>query len=230
MSKSLKPKVKELVVFMIRSPSSCHDCKCDLHPGSFLYKNGAQVFCLTCADMDHLEFLPSGDAAVTRRSRKYSYLSAVVVQWAHTRKRYERQGILVEASAIEKAEKECLSDQAYREIRRKKDEICREKMDQKYVMTFSENIRKLYPNAPKAIENQIAEHACEKYSGRVGRAAAAKELKAEMIHRAVQAHVRHCYTNYDDLLMQGFERFEARQTVRDKMQEILSKWEGEKEL
>ena len=35
-----------------------------------------------CADLGHLEFLPSGDAALTRRATKASRLSAVVVRWS----------------------------------------------------------------------------------------------------------------------------------------------------
>jgi hypothetical protein len=37
---------------------------------------------LTCADMDHLVFLPAGGAALTRRAKKASTLSAVVVRLA----------------------------------------------------------------------------------------------------------------------------------------------------
>src|ERR1700738_424196 len=74
------------------------------------------ALCLACADLDHLEFLPSGDAAVTRRASKHSKLKAVVLQWSRTRHRYERQGILAETEAIEKAETECLAD-ADRRIR-----------------------------------------------------------------------------------------------------------------
>lgn len=35
--------------------------------------------CLGCADVDHLEFLPSGDAAVTRRTSKHSHLDSYAV-------------------------------------------------------------------------------------------------------------------------------------------------------
>ena len=59
-----------------------------------------EPLCLTCADLDHLVFLPAGGGAVTRRARKASRLSAVVVQWSRTRKRYERRGILVEEPAL----------------------------------------------------------------------------------------------------------------------------------
>jgi hypothetical protein len=65
---------------------------------------------MACADMDHLVFLPSGDAALTRRAKTNSRLSAVVVRFSRARKRYERQGILVEEDALERAEQECLAD------------------------------------------------------------------------------------------------------------------------
>ena len=67
--------------------------------------------CLACADLDHLVFLPAGDAALTRRAKKASGLSAVVVRWSRTRKRYERQGLLVEEPALEQAEQQCLADE-----------------------------------------------------------------------------------------------------------------------
>ncbi|MGH8906024.1 MAG: hypothetical protein ACRD0K_05830 [Egibacteraceae bacterium] len=51
--------------------------------------------CLRCAGLDHLVYLPSGDATLTRRAHQASDLSAVVVRFARPRKRYERQGLLV---------------------------------------------------------------------------------------------------------------------------------------
>jgi len=109
------------------------------------------AFCLNCADLDHLVFLPSGDAAITRRSRKYSGLSAVVVKWSRARKRYE-------------------------------------------------------------------------YSGRVGRSAAAKALDEEAVRLAVTAHVRHAETNYDELLLKGIERRDAREMVYPEVSRILDRW------
>lgn len=60
--------------------------------------------CPECADLDHLQFLPSGNAALTRRAHRASELSAVVVRFSRTRKRYERQGLLVESAALSAAE------------------------------------------------------------------------------------------------------------------------------
>ena len=50
------------------------------------------------ADLDHLIFLPSGDAAVSQRARKQSTLAAIVLKWSRNRRRYERQGLLVKYS------------------------------------------------------------------------------------------------------------------------------------
>jgi hypothetical protein len=74
--------------------------------------------CLCCADLDHLVFLGAGDVALTRRARKHSRLSAVVVRFSRTRGRYERQGVLVEEPALEQAEAECLADEQVRARRR----------------------------------------------------------------------------------------------------------------
>jgi len=60
---------------------------------------GPGPLCLGCADLDHLVFLAAGDAALTRRAKKASALSAVVVRFIRARKRYERQGILVDEPA-----------------------------------------------------------------------------------------------------------------------------------
>ncbi len=73
----------------------------------------------------------------------------------------------------------------------------------------------------------IAERACEKYSGRVGRSAAAKQFEAEAIDLAVRAHVRHVHTEYDELLASGYFRDEARAAVASRVEEILDGWRSE---
>lgn len=95
---------------MGRRPYTCAGCGGEQKRGSWLHMQDTGRLCLGCADLDHLEFLPRGDAALTRRAKKYSGLSAVVVHWARVRKRYERQGLLVEHAALEQAETECLVD------------------------------------------------------------------------------------------------------------------------
>jgi hypothetical protein len=72
---------------------------------------------------------------------------------------------------------------------------------------------------------QIAEHACRKYTGRVGRAAAAKEFSPEAIRLAVIAHIRHAHTDYDELLARYGDRSTARERIWGKVSAILDKWQ-----
>jgi len=215
----------DLKVFISHRESTCDECGDQLGKGAWITLAGEKgALCLSCADMDHLVFLPAGDVALTRRSRKYSTLSAVVLKWSRARKRYERQGLLVEEEALVQAENECLSDAEAREEKRKRNAIRREELDREYVARFAERVRELYPNCPKGREKQIAEHACLKYSGRVGRSASAKRLDEEMVRLAVVAHIRHRETKYDELLFMGYDRYEARQDVEDSVWQILEKW------
>ena len=176
---------------------------------------------------DHLEFLPSGDAALTVRARKYSGRSAVVLKWSRARKRYERQGLLVEAAALERAEQECLDDAEVRERRRLREAEKRQAIDSEYVGEFARRVRDLFPRCPSGRDISIAEHACLKHSGRVGRSAAAKELDECAIRLAVAAHVRHTLTEYDKLLARGHERHDAREAVRSEIERHMIQWEAQ---
>jgi hypothetical protein len=77
-----------LVVIQPVGDWACAECG---GTGDLLRMDDAGPLCLACADLDHLVFLPAGDAALTRRTTKASSLSAVVVRWSRARKRYERQ-------------------------------------------------------------------------------------------------------------------------------------------
>ena len=69
-------------------------------------KDNDKPYCMKCSPYAELVFLPAGDALLTRRAKKYSASSAVVVKFSRARKRYERQGILVTEEALQKAEGE----------------------------------------------------------------------------------------------------------------------------
>jgi hypothetical protein len=213
-----------IVVFSIIKDSACSECGAELWKGSFLRIENEKPLCLGCADLDHLVFLASGDTALTRRSRKYSALSVVVVRFSRTRRRYERQGVLVEPQALERAEKECLNDEAQRRLARERASHLRDRVDSQYLAQFSERIRLQYPGCPRREAEAIATHACEKYSGRVGRSSAAKALDAEAIDLAVTAHVRHTHTDYDRLLSQGCDRMEARSAIAAKVAQVMERW------
>jgi len=127
---------KNLVVFDILRESKCADCGKELLGGDFLFMEGERPLCLTCADLDHLVYLPRGDTALTRRARKHSALSAVVVRFSRARKRRERQGALVEESALEQAGAECSADAEQRSVRRERADIYRDKQDQVLAMQW----------------------------------------------------------------------------------------------
>jgi hypothetical protein len=216
----------DLAVFITVSASSCSECGEDLGRRAWItLVEGKGALCLACADLDHLLFLPAGDAALTRRSRKYSTLVAVVLRWSRARKRYERQGLLVEAEALERAEQECLADEEVRARRRERAAVRRAELDRQYVDQFAGRVRELYPRCPPGREVAIAEHACLKYSGRVGRSAAAKAFDEEAILLAVVAHIRHTETPYDTLLARGHERWEARAEVEGAVARVLARWQ-----
>ena len=222
-----KTKPNELTVFITSRASKCDECDENLGKGAWITLQGSdkKAACLSCADLDHLVFLPSGDMALTRRSRKYSKLAAVVVKWSRARKRYERQGLLVENEAIEQAEIECKADTQQRELRRALAAVRRAELDEEYIDRFAIRVRELYPACPAGREKVVAEHACRKYSGRVGRSAAAKELDENAVRLAVTAHIRHQETDYDELLFEGLDRSQARERVRGLVAGVLERWQ-----
>lgn len=215
----------DLKVFISSRDSRCDERGEDLGPGAWITLAGeGRALCLTCADLDHLVFLPAGDTALTRRARKNSGLTAMVLKWSRARKRYERQGLLVEDEALERAEQECAADAATREARRASAAARRAELDDQYVARFAVRVREFYTLCPRGREKLIAEHACRKYSGRVGRSSAAKALDESAVRLAVVAHVRHTETNYDELLVSGCDRQEARARVDDQLSTVLRAW------
>jgi hypothetical protein len=219
-------KTDDLKVFITTRSASCEECGAELGRRAWITMAGEKgCLCLSCADLDHLVFLPAGSAALTRRSRKHSALAAVVLRWSRARKRYERQGLLVEVEALEKAEAECLADSEARARRRERAAERRAVLDQEYIERFAKRVRELYPSCPAGVETTIAEHACLKYSGRVGRSAAARALDTEAVELAVVAHIRHRRTPYDHLLAAGYDRYDARAEVRSSVHAVLAEWQ-----
>jgi len=212
-------------VFISNRESKCDDCGEELGRKAWItLEREKGALCLSCADLDELVFLPTGDAALTRRARKHSALSAVVLKFSRARRRYERQGLLVEESALQQAETECLADIEIRARRAERERIRREDFDQQYIQAFANRVRELFPHSPKGREQEIAEHACRKYSGRVGRSAAAKSFDEEAVRLAVLAHIRHRETDYDQLLGKGWPRHESRSHVRALVDQISDSW------
>ncbi len=221
---SPRGKPNDIVVFWILRDSVCGECGTELAKGRSLRMEGDQPLCLRCADLDHLVFLQRGNTALTRRASKHSTLRAVVVRFSRTRKRYERQGVLVGEAALARAEQECLADAEARAAARERAAERRGQLDAQYVDAFARRIGDQYPGCPSRERQAIAEHACRKHSGRVGRSAAAKQFDETAIQLAVRAHIRHCHTSYDELLAHAIDRGEARATVAAAVEDVLTQW------
>lgn len=221
------PGTEEIKVFITTRASTCDECKEDLGRKAWITLNRDKgALCLSCADLDQLDFLPRGDAALTRRARKHSVLSAVVLKWSTARKHYERQGLLVEEKALDQAESECLADSEARARRKEREQERRAEQDHEYIQSFAKRVRELFPHSPPNREREIAEHACRKYTGRIGRSAAAKTFHEDAIRLAVLAHIRHRETNYDTLLNKGLHRSEARSEISAQVNTIRDLWES----
>jgi hypothetical protein len=214
-------KPPDLVVIVATRDWSCASCG---GSGDFLIMDDAGPLCLSCADLDHLVFLPSGDAALTRRARKASTLSAVVVQWSKSRHRYERQGLLVSEEGLRQAEEQCLGDEDARLRRRERDAERRAGEDVEFQARMAQEIARLFPGCPPDRATSIAQHAGLRGSGRVGRSAAGRALDPEAVRRAVVASVRHEDTRYDELLMSGTARQDARDQAGPDIERVLTAW------
>lgn len=220
-----KPGQFDRKVFISHRDSVCDECGERLGTHAWITLAGERgALCLACADLDHLVFLPSGEAALTRRARKHSVLAALVLKWSSARKRYERQGLLVQEEALRRAEEECLADAEIRIRRQERAAAGRRELDRVYIEEFSHRIGEVFPSCPRKRARDVAEHACQKYSGRVGRSSAARRFDEEAIRLAVGAHIRHTETNYDELLARGFDRHEARARVRASVDQLLDAW------
>jgi hypothetical protein len=92
-----------VVISPLKADWTCHRCG---RSGNFLMTEAAGAACLGCAGLGDLDYLPAGDALLTRRAKAKSTKYAVVVRFSRSRGRYERQGLLVEPRALAEAERE----------------------------------------------------------------------------------------------------------------------------
>ncbi len=97
-------RVPELVVIApLNKEWRCHRCG---GTWDLLMMENAGPACLRCVGLEDLEYLPAGNAQLTRRAKAGSPRHAVVVRFSRSRKRYERQGLLVEPRALQEAQGE----------------------------------------------------------------------------------------------------------------------------
>ncbi|MEV7615453.1 DUF2293 domain-containing protein [Streptomyces sp. NPDC089799] len=211
-----------LVVF--ESLKQIHCAECRRGPLPHLLRASGVPRCLYCARLGHLVYLPRGDAALTRRARLGSSQSAVVVRFNKRRRRYERQGLLVEPAALAHAERTCRADAEVRARQRDRARRRRAAEDVRFTAAFAAEILRLFPGCPADRALAIATHASVRGSGRVGRTAAGRALDEPAVSVAVRAAVRHDDTEYDQLLLAGVPRFRARARLAPRIDAILDAW------
>jgi hypothetical protein len=92
-----------VVVQPLNREWTCHRCG---STGDLLMMENPGPACLGCVGLGNLEFLPAGDALLSRRVKAKSTRCAVVVRFSRSRRRYERQGLLVEPLALADVQRE----------------------------------------------------------------------------------------------------------------------------
>jgi hypothetical protein len=138
-------KAKDLVVFDIVRQSKCAECGKELLGGDFLFMESARPLCLTCADLDHLVYLPRGDTALTRNvpgstARSLPWWFALAGLASDTK----RQECWLKNRRSKQAEAECSADAEQRSVRRERAEIYRDKQDQVLAVRMAESIRQMF--------------------------------------------------------------------------------------
>jgi hypothetical protein len=208
-----------------RTGERCAGCAAEVFTGDFVQiTRETGIRCAQCAGLADLAYLPAGDPALTRRAVAHSSRAVTVVKFSRARRRHERQGMLVEEAALQRAQEECAADAIRRETTRARRRPREERAEQEYLARFTERVLEVFPGCPRAEAEAIAQRACAKSSGRVGRSAAAKAFAGEAVMLAVRAHIRHHYTRYEDFLARGLEPFEARPLVGAQIEVQVAKW------
>lgn len=100
----------------------------------------------------------------------------------------------------------------------------RQRHHQQEVAAAASAIRERFPSLPNGLEQTIAKHAWQIGSGRVGRS----RMADDPIYDAVIAHARHQFTNYEQLLQQGWDREDARQKINARLTKLIAQWQTEK--
>ncbi|KAJ6031669.1 hypothetical protein N7540_002401 [Penicillium herquei] len=164
-------------------------------------------------------FVPKGNVYITRHCRTITKESNRVVYLIYDKTGKRTRGIRVPEEVHAKV---CDMETSTAKTRADATEA----RDVKVISRGRDLLREEYPFMPAESLEVILNHAFLKGSGRVGRTSMrSDERKAEL---AVEAHIRHTHTPYDELLNGGMERDKARKTVWPTIQRIKKTWEDGK--
>ena len=94
--------------------------------------------------------------------------------------------------------------------------------DARALASAAATVRRLYPRMPREQQQAVLDHGFKKGSRRVGRTGLLDG--EEKVRLAVRAHVRHVWTDYDELMRAGVGREKARGLVAEPMEEVIREW------
>lgn len=108
---------KNEIVYELSRSARCFNCDQKLNAGELVRIQQGQaseysderekeVRCLSCAGLSQMATVSSGNAKLTKLSKKYSKTCFVIMKWSDLWKTYERRGILAESQAVDKAKQE----------------------------------------------------------------------------------------------------------------------------
>ncbi|KAI2622081.1 hypothetical protein GGS21DRAFT_535041 [Xylaria nigripes] len=160
------------------------------------------------------KFVPKGNPYMTRNCRQQTQQAHQVV-YAVVDSKKKQIGIRVPRTIYATVLKSETETRTERQQAVRKRDRCTEKC-------FSEAVLAKFPRIPRERLPTIIDHATEKRKGRVGRTG--KIEMDDKVHLAVQAHIRHHDTNYEELLEIGVNRQEARAMISQRVREKLKEW------
>lgn len=149
------------------------------------------------------EFLPRGDAFITRQVKKGPHWT-LMGRFNKGGRYTPVLGVYAPAEAIATARASAKQTEEKRAPAREKSRARRDKAEEQYRAEFEQACLRFLGFAPeheelaRSIARHATERACEKHSGRVGRTSRLSlDTKAEL---AVRAGIRHLHTNYEEHL------------------------------
>jgi hypothetical protein len=170
---------------------------------------------------DYIEIKP-GDAYVTRHVKLRSAVIYLRMKKSKRRQISELVGILAPRNVIEEVLADAEQSKSARQAHNAKSAVYRTKKETALNQERVEMLRAMLPSIPEDDAESIVEHAFEVGSGRVGRTSALDDK--EKLHAATIAHIRHRYTDYDEIMNGGMDRDTARECVAGDIQRVHAKW------
>ncbi|KAM5475359.1 hypothetical protein MauCBS54593_001047 [Microsporum audouinii] len=161
-------------------------------------------------------FVPKGNAYITRKCRSQTHDLGSPVYTVYSSTTYKPTGICVpiDVQAAVELESQDTSDARKKAVAQK---------DARDRQKARELLLKEFPNMPKSDLNTVLNHAFLKGSRRVGRSGKIANEK-DKVRLAVEAHIRHVHTEYDDMIRRGLTRERARENIWDEVAIVRDSW------